>query len=58
MIRAGETKAKAIRPFLNVIGHRMAVIICQRLMKLFPPTWQHHRLMIVSTIVWILQFGH
>jgi hypothetical protein len=22
MIRAGETKAKAIRPFLNVIGHR------------------------------------
>jgi len=24
----------------------------------FPPTWQHHRLMIVSTIVWIPQSFH
>jgi endonuclease III len=37
---------------------RMVTIICQRLMKLFPPTWQHHRLMIVSIIVWILQSFH
>jgi hypothetical protein len=29
---------------------RMAITICQRLMKLFLPIWQHHRLMIVSTI--------
>jgi len=27
-------------------------------MKLFPPTWQHHRLMIASTIVWMLQSFH
>jgi hypothetical protein len=25
-------------------------------MKLFPPTWQHHRLMIASTIVSIIQW--
>jgi hypothetical protein len=30
---------------------RMAVTIYQRLMKLFPPTWQRHRQMIASTIV-------
>jgi hypothetical protein len=34
----------------------MAVIIYQRLVKLFPPTWQHHRLMIASTIVPIIQY--
>jgi hypothetical protein len=37
---------------------RMVTIIYQRLVKPFPPTWQHHRLMIVSTIVWILQSFH
>jgi len=37
---------------------RMVTIICQRLMKPFAPTWQHHRLMIVSTIVWIPQSFH
>jgi|SRR5215469_18264668 len=30
--------------------------IYQKLMKLFPPTWQHHHLMIVSTIVIIQCF--
>jgi hypothetical protein len=30
---------------------QMAITIYRRLMKLFPPIWQHHRLMIVSTIV-------
>ena len=30
---------------------RMAVTICQRLVKLFLPTWQRHHLMIASTIV-------
>jgi hypothetical protein len=33
----------------------MEITICQRLMKLFLPTWQHHRLMIASTIVAIIQ---
>jgi len=33
----------------------MAVTIYQGVMKLFPPTWQHHRLMIASTIVLIIQ---
>src|SRR5437588_13118965 len=32
----------------------MAITIYRRLMKLFLPIWQHHRLMIVSTIVSIL----
>jgi hypothetical protein len=34
---------------------RMAITICQRLMKLFLPIWQHHRLMIVSTIAPIIR---
>jgi hypothetical protein len=29
----------------------MVITIYQELMKLFPPTWQHHRLMIASTVV-------
>jgi hypothetical protein len=33
----------------------MVITTCQRLMKLFPPTWQHHRLMIASTVVSIIQ---
>jgi hypothetical protein len=33
---------------------RMVATIYQRLMKLFPPTWQHHHLMIASTIVSII----
>jgi len=36
---------------------RMVTTIYQKLMKLFPPTWQHHRLMIVSTIVIIWQMS-
>ena len=34
---------------------RMVVTIYQRAMKLFRPTWQHHHLMIASTIVLIIQ---
>src|SRR5438445_6482865 len=34
---------------------RMVVTICRQLTKLFPPTWQHHHLMIASTIVPIVQ---
>jgi hypothetical protein len=34
----------------------MEITIYQTLMKLFPPTWQHPRLMIVSTIVSIIQW--
>jgi hypothetical protein len=34
---------------------RMVVTIYQELTKLFPPTWQHHRLMIASIIVPIIQ---
>jgi len=34
---------------------RMVITICQGLMKLFPPTWRHHHLMIASTIVPIIQ---
>jgi hypothetical protein len=34
----------------------MVVTICQRVVKLFPPTWQHHRLMITSTIVPIIRW--
>src|SRR5262245_696162 len=30
---------------------RMAVTVCQRLVKLFRPTWQRHHLMIASIIV-------
>src|SRR5262249_28934434 len=33
------------------ILHGRLTTIYQKLMKLFPPTWQHHRLMIVSIIV-------
>src|SRR5262249_5266742 len=35
---------------------RMVVTIYQGLMKLFPPTWQHHRLMIAFTAVPIIQW--
>jgi hypothetical protein len=35
---------------------RMVITIYQGLMKLFPQTWQHHRLMIASTIVSIIQW--
>jgi hypothetical protein len=34
---------------------RMAVTICQRLVKLFQPTWQRHHLMIASIIVPIIE---
>ena len=34
---------------------RMVITIYQKLMKLFPPTWQHLRLMIASIIVLIIQ---
>jgi hypothetical protein len=34
----------------------MAGTIYQRMMKLLPPTWQDHRLMIASTIVSIIQW--
>jgi hypothetical protein len=34
---------------------RMVVTIYQGVMKLFPLTWQHHHLMIASTIVSIIQ---
>ena len=37
---------------------RTGITIYRRLMKLFPPKWQLHRLMIVSTTVWILQSFH
>jgi len=33
---------------------RMAVTICQQLVKLFRPTWQRHHLMIASIIVTII----
>jgi hypothetical protein len=33
----------------------MVVTIYQGVMKLFPPTWQRHRLTIASTIVLIIQ---
>jgi len=33
----------------------MALTIYRGVMKLFPPTWQRHRLMIASTIVLIIQ---
>jgi len=33
----------------------MAITIYQRLMKSFLQIWQHHHLMIVSTIVFIIQ---
>ena len=32
------------------------ITIYQGLMKLFPPIWQHHHLMIASTIVAIIQW--
>ena len=34
---------------------RMVITIYQGLVKLFPPTWQHHHPMIASTIVPIIQ---
>jgi hypothetical protein len=34
----------------------MEIIIYQRLTKSFPPIWQHHHLMITSTIVSIIQW--
>src|SRR5258708_34723762 len=34
---------------------QLVITIYQRLVKLFPPTWQHHRLMNVSTIASIIQ---
>jgi hypothetical protein len=35
---------------------QMVITIYQQVMKLFPPTWQHHRLMIASIIVPIIQW--
>jgi hypothetical protein len=32
----------------------MVITIYQRVVKLFPPTWQHHHLMIASIIVSII----
>src|SRR5262249_6847918 len=34
---------------------RMVITIYQRVMKLFQPTWRHHRLTIASTIASIIQ---
>jgi hypothetical protein len=34
---------------------KMVITTCQRPMKSFPPTWQHHRLMIAFTVVPIIQ---
>jgi predicted GNAT superfamily acetyltransferase len=34
---------------------RMVITTCQRLMKLFPPTWQRHHQTSASTIVSIIQ---
>jgi hypothetical protein len=34
----------------------MVVTIYHELVKLFPPTWQHHRPMIASTVVPIIQW--
>jgi hypothetical protein len=34
----------------------MVVTIYHEVVKLFPPTWQHHRPMIASTIVSIIQW--
>jgi hypothetical protein len=34
----------------------VGTIIYQRVMKLFPLTWHHHRLMIASTIARIIQW--
>jgi len=34
---------------------RMAITIYRQLMKLFPQTWQHHHLMIASTIAPIIK---
>jgi hypothetical protein len=34
---------------------RMEITIYQKLVKLFPPTWQHHRQMIASITVPIIQ---
>src|SRR5262249_22089794 len=39
----------------EVVGLPDGSYYLQGLMKLFPPTWQHHRLMIVSTFVSIIQ---
>jgi hypothetical protein len=33
---------------------RMAITIYQKLVKSFPPTWQHHRLIVASIIVFII----
>ena len=33
---------------------QMVITIYRRLTKLFPPTWQHHRLIIASTVVPII----
>ena len=33
----------------------MIITIYQGVMKLFPPTWQHHHLMIASTIALMIQ---
>ena len=41
---------------MEAVGCQMVVTIYQGLMKLFPPTWQHHRLMIASTVVPIIQW--
>ena len=41
---------------VEAVGCQMVVTIYQGLMKLFPPTWQHHRLMIASTVVPIIQW--
>src|SRR5438876_7223876 len=35
---------------------RMVITICQLLMKLFPPTWQHHHLTIASTTIPIIRW--
>jgi hypothetical protein len=35
---------------------QMVVTIYHQLVRLFPPTWQHHHLMIASTIASIIQW--
>src|SRR5215472_15124095 len=35
---------------------RMVITIYQKVMRLFPPRWQHHRLMIASTVAPLIQY--
>jgi hypothetical protein len=47
--------AHRLLEFVAVASRRMAVTIYQRLVRLFPPTWQRHRQMNASTSVSIIE---